>query len=399
VGLILAGTPTRGLSRLRRLIDIAAVSGAVLILAWQFILAPVAALGDRAATITALHFIVPEALAAALALVTAAASVPGRNARALHLLAGVAMVLAVTMMLNVHNTMTQTPWYANGVGAGFVFGALLIALASRQALPAPGKDDVRRLVTSVWATLPYVPVLAAVVAIAMVQVRTGQLGPVLVWLMLGTFCLVLLRQLTTLLMIGGMAVVLADQKARLAYQAHHDVLTGLPNRAAFQERGAETLRDAGRVALLLLDLDGFKPVNDSLGHAAGDAVLVTVAHRIAATLRPADLVCRLGGDEFAVLLTDVSDDDARSLALRLLTAVKEPMTVTGTPVAVGVSIGVTSSTPGTADTLDELLRQADEAMYAAKAHGRGRVSCYRGADGLVSTSGAGGSARRPSPPA
>jgi diguanylate cyclase (GGDEF)-like protein len=228
-----------------------------------------------------------------------------------------------------------------------------------------------------WGVLPYVPVLLAVGAIAMVQVRTGRVGAVLVWLMLGTFCLVLLRQLATLLMVGGMAVVLQKQQVLLTYQAQHDALTGLPNRAAFQDRGAEAVRDTARVALLMLDLDGFKPVNDTLGHAAGDEVLVTVARRLAGALRPGDFACRLGGDEFAVLLTDVSDDDVMGLARRVLSAVSEPMTIHGIPAAVGASIGVTSSRPGTARTLDVLVRQADDAMYDAKAGGKGSVRCYQ----------------------
>jgi diguanylate cyclase (GGDEF)-like protein len=377
VGLILAAAPKRGLAQLRRLVDVAAVSGAILILAWQFILAPAAALNDRSSIIADIHFIVPEALAVALALVTAADSVPSRDAHALHLLAGAATVLSVTMMLVVHNG-TRSLWFENGVGAGFVLGAMLLVLASRQAVPQSDEGDVRRLVTSIWAILPYLPVVLAVVAVAIVQVRTGQLGAVLVWLMLATFCLVLLRQLTTLLTIGGMAAVLQEQKVHLAYQAHHDALTGLPNRAAFHDRGAEAVQDADRVVLLLLDLDGFKPINDSLGHAGGDHCLVIVSRRLTAALRPGDIVCRLGGDEFAVLVTDVSDDEAVGLAQRILSAISEPMTIHGTTVAVGVSIGIASSRPGADHTLDLLLQQADEAMYDVKARGKGAISYYHG---------------------
>ncbi|MEU8238461.1 GGDEF domain-containing protein [Actinoplanes missouriensis] len=377
VGLILIAAPTRGLARVRRLIDIAAVAGAILILAWQFILAPAVATTDLSVIIADVHFLVPEALAVALALVTASTSAPTRNAHALHLLACAAAVLAVTMMIVVHNGVRGSLWYEHGVGAGFVLGAILMALSSRHELPASGEADVRRMVISVWAVLPYIPVILAVAAVAVVQVVTGQLGAVLVWLLLGTFCLVLLRQLTSLVMVGSMAVTLQEQKAHLAYQAHHDPLTGLPNRAAFRERGAAAIGDAGRVALLLLDLDGFKPINDSLGHSGGDEALVTVGHRLAAALRPEDVVCRLGGDEFAVLVTDISDDDTTSLAQRLLTTISAPMTIHGSTVAVGVSIGITPSQPGTPDSLDRLLREADLAMYDAKARGKGAISFFR----------------------
>ncbi|GIE28539.1 hypothetical protein Ait01nite_015840 [Actinoplanes italicus] len=379
VGLILIAAPLRGLAQVRRILDIAAVSGAILILAWQFILAPAAAAGDREGIIVNLHFTVPEALAVALALVTAAGSVPSRGARALHLLAAAAVVLAVTMMLVVvHNGTTRSLWFENGVGGGFVLGALLMALASRQALPTPGDDDVRRLMDSAWAAMPYIPVILAVVAVAVVQVRTGRLGSMLVWLLLGTFGLVLLRQLTTLRMVGGMAVALQRQKEQLAYQAHHDPLTGLPNRAAFQERGDLAVRDGGDMVLMLLDLDGFKPINDTLGHAGGDQALVTVARRLGEALRPGDVACRLGGDEFAVLVTGTSPDDAMSLARRLLTSIREPMTIQQSPVAVGVSIGIASSTPGSTPSLDLLLQQADMAMYDAKANGKNTIRCHDG---------------------
>lgn len=373
VGLIMAVPPIKSLARLRRFIDVAAVSGAVFILAWQFILAPASAALDGGSVLISTLTIAAESLAVALALVMAATSVPSAGARSLHLLAAVALILAVTAMLGVRNNMTQVPWYEHGVAGGYVLGAMLMAVASHHAVPLLDRSERRQLVSNLWAILPYIPVISAVVAVALVQLRTGQLGPVLVWLMLGTFCLVLLRQLTTLLLISRMAAVLHEQKAELAKQAHHDALTGLPNRVAFHDHGARALRGTGQVVVMLLDLDGFKQVNDSLGHAAGDEVLVTVAHRLTTSLRPADVTCRLGGDEFAVLLTDVSDDVVTHLAGRALSAIHEPMTVQGEPVTVGVSIGVASAPAAGAVTLDVLLQKADEAMYAAKAHGKGKI--------------------------
>lgn len=373
VGLVLTSEPVRGLGRLRRMLDVATVSGAVFVMAWQFVLAPgMAALGVTASVVMPIVVMVPLALGVSVALVTAA-SAPTRSATALHLLALAALIQAITAMLALYNNMTNVVWYAHGVGGGYVFGALIVAIASRHDMPRSTANDARQLVRSVWALLPYLPVVLAVAAVATAQMRLRRLAPILVWLMLCIFCLVLLRQLTTLLTLGSMAIALQEQKAVMEYQAHHDMLTGLPNRAAFYDRRVWAMRDAHRVVVMLLDLDGFKQVNDSLGHAAGDQVLKVVAGRLIAALRPTDVTCRLGGDEFSVLMTDVLDHTVLSVVQRLLDTIGEPIFINGTSVAVGASIGITSSWTWETTTVDELLRRADAAMYAAKGNGKGRM--------------------------
>ena len=135
-------------------------------------------------------------------------------------------------------------------------------------------------------------------------------------------------------------------------------------------------------AVLLIDLDGFKPVNDRLGHAAGDQVLVSVAERLRLAVRPGDLVCRLGGDEFALLLGEPATEEAGlQVAGRILESLDQPMAIQGTTVLVGGSIGLTSGH----DSLSELLRQADVAMYDAKAAGKGAVRAYHVAETPAST--------------
>ena len=160
------------------------------------------------------------------------------------------------------------------------------------------------------------------------------------------------------------------QAEELAHAATHDALTGLANRAALDARMAGTT--AGE-ALLFLDLDGFKEVNDELGHAAGDEVLVAVARRLRASVAQADMVARFGGDEFAVLLAGVADVDvASAAATRLLAALEEPIGVEGRRVSIGASIGIALPTVG--EDPDSMLRHADRALYAAKGAGKG---CWR----------------------
>ncbi len=162
---------------------------------------------------------------------------------------------------------------------------------------------------------------------------------------------------------------------QLTRQALHDPLTGLANRALFRDRIEHALatsaHDGGEVAMLLIDLDNFKTVNDGLGHTRGDAILVAVAGRLTASLRPADTTARLGGDEFAVLLEDVPREQVLATADRLGAALAAPLAVDGTDVSVTASIGVATGARAGHDA-EELLRNADTAMYAAKGAGKAR---------------------------
>ena len=177
----------------------------------------------------------------------------------------------------------------------------------------------------------------------------------------------------------GRVVERARAARRLIYDATHDKLTGLPNRTLFLERLDATLARGSRGAVLFVDLDRFKLVNDSLGHAAGDTLLVELSSRFAAVARetgPAHLLARLGGDEFIVLLDEVAGPgDATSFAERLLDALRDPVAIEGATLHVTASIGIVMAEPGRG-TAHNLMRNADLAMYRAKTAGRARIAVF-----------------------
>ncbi len=170
-----------------------------------------------------------------------------------------------------------------------------------------------------------------------------------------------------------------DLEERLGHQAFHDPLTGLPNRRLFRERVDHALEDpappAGGSVVLFIDLDNFKTVNDTFGHASGDEVIVAAARRIRTCARAEDTAVRLGGDEFALLLENATVEQGAALAARILVALHDtPVEFSGNTVVVGASVGIAAAGPG--ETTETLLRNADLAMYQAKMRGRGRYVVY-----------------------
>lgn len=188
--------------------------------------------------------------------------------------------------------------------------------------------------------------------------------------------------------LSSIAIERKELESRLTHQAFHDALTGLPNRALFSDRVQHALDRTARhdepIALLLLDLDDFKAVNDRLGHSAGDELLRTIAERLRGCLRSADTPARLGGDEFAILLEGTDEASARAIAARILDEISQPIVIMGSEFRIGGSVGIALGT-GSKERMPDLLRSADTAMYAAKGGGKGRIEIFedRMQSGLV----------------
>jgi diguanylate cyclase (GGDEF)-like protein len=179
-------------------------------------------------------------------------------------------------------------------------------------------------------------------------------------------------------LLKGKVALLSDTVAQVRKFAYHDELTGLPNRRLLLDRFNHAIARAARhqkpVALLFLDLNGFKAINDALGHVAGDSLLKQVAARLSACIRASDTVCRFGGDEFVILLPELDgDESAAAVASKIRAHLAAPYFVGGTEIEVATSIGM-ARYPVDGNGYEDLLRQSDAAMYCDKARGRARPS-------------------------
>ena len=227
--------------------------------------------------------------------------------------------------------------------------------------------------------LPYIPLV-----LALLVVGINRLGNVVdrvsgVALVL-TFLGVLARQYLTIRDNVTLTQDLERRESELERQAFQDILTGLPNRALFIDRAAHALEQHRRslrpLALMFVDLDDFKAVNDTLGHPVGDQLVVRVAERLRGAIRSSDTVARFGGDEFAVL-AEGEDTDGVELGSRLVESLRPPFTLGKEQLSIGASIGIAEVAAGqSTPTLDDLFSRADIAMYAAKRAGKGQLALY-----------------------
>jgi diguanylate cyclase (GGDEF)-like protein len=363
------------------LIDAAILTTAVAILSWTFLMQPQVAASDIDPLSLAISLAYPITDVLLIGVAMGLLTTPGSRTVSFRLLAGSFALLVVADTVYALQTLEGT--YVSGGTIDTVYLASYLVFGASVLHPSMRRLTDPHPVVVTWLG----PVRLASLAVAMVT------GPILVTLgpqadgglvivATGTALLSLLVLVRLAGLVGLLERDVAARRvleARLTYQAYHDPLTELANRRRFVEATTTALANRkapGSLAVLFLDLDDFKTVNDGLGHAAGDQLLAAVADRIRAGVRETDVAARLGGDEFGVLLTGVSDPaTAVTTAGRLLDAFVKPIDIAGEAIIAGASIGIAIDTAGTANA-DDLLRQADIAMYRAKALGKGRFHLF-----------------------
>lgn len=373
VALVLLAGERSDRSAIRILLDGLIVIGSLLIVSWITILSPIQRAGTRNGLelVASLAYPVTDVVMLTVAALVLVRALSDRRLALTLLATGIASI-ALADSASVFLSRGSVPPSSNAIEIGWIAGLLLISVAGVAAREAAhhvlGGDQVPGW-PSLW--LPYF-VLAVAAIVAVSQFRVIHSEPIVIIAGL-TAAAVVVRQLLTV----------ADNRrlqAVVAEQALHDPLTHLGNRALFNDRlwHAMQLHERGdlSVAVILLDLDDFKLVNDTLGHASGDALLRRSADRITQSVRPGDTVFRVGGDEFAVLLQD-SSDYSQSVAHRVAVAFDKPFDIAGEELMIhpSVSLAVAGANES-ATSAEELLRRADVAMESAKTKRIGGVYTF-----------------------
>jgi diguanylate cyclase (GGDEF)-like protein len=282
--------------------------------------------------------------------------------------------------------LTATGRYQTGgiTDVGWVASFLVLAVAACHSATTSAATKASQLPTAgarpAPATmLPYLPLLLAVAVLALRRFEGHRIDVVEVITMSIALILIFARQFLTVRENRRLLDAVAAREAALHQQAFHDQLTGLANRGLFIDRVQHALelhrRDMRTLAVVFCDLDDFKTVNDTMGHGAGDTLLIRVAERLRGVLRPGDTLARLGGDEFAVLLED--GGEPATVGARIIDALHESFTLSGVQLTVRASVGITElRSESVTLPVDSLLAQADIAMYAAKRAGKGQLAFY-----------------------
>ena len=377
--------------RVRALLDGLTVAVSLLSISWVVRLGPVVGSMDTGLLdgLVALTYPLADVVVATLAVVVVCRAAAGDRLRLLFITGGV-VALAVADSGFAVTVAGQSP-YDILTGLHWVVGFLAFAAAASVRARATPLAEVGPRAPALLDLLPYATFVGGG-AVLIAVVASGQridrflliCAGVMVLLGLAKQVLALGHNATLHRRLADAVAALQAREAELEQRATHDELTGLANRAMLNERLGDAVARRGPgqdVGLLYCDLDGFKLINDVLGHTVGDLVLVEVASRISASVRPGDTVARLGGDEFGVVLAGVSGvDDATQVGRRIVAAFQEPMEIAGHQLTVRVSIGAAVAEPHVPDG-HALVRAADAAMYEAKRNTRGGVASYRPAIG------------------
>ena len=362
----------------RRILDGLMVASAIGLISWATSLGAVVEAGGDTPLATGVSVAYP-ALDAALLMICVLVFSRSTSRRApLACIAGGLALMAFSDSAFAYLTAQDTYGAGSPVDLGwfFAFGLLALAPLTPGALKDEVEDDG---VVVAGGLLAYVPLAAALAFVGVREMTGHQLTDIESVLAILLVLLVLVRQYLTVRDNQLLVRALAGREAELRHQAFHDRLTGLANRGLYVDRVAHALelhrRDARSLSICFLDLDGFKAVNDSRGHAAGDELLQQVANRFHGVLSQADTLARLGGDEFAVLLEE--GPPAVDVARGMLACLTRPFVVGGQEVSVLASIGVaTVEQMDETPSVDELLRRADVAMYVVKRRGKADVQLF-----------------------
>jgi diguanylate cyclase (GGDEF)-like protein len=372
-----------GRGKLRTVLDVLIVSASLLVVSWAFIMEPsiYATGGTAVELVVGLAYPIGD-----VAMVTMALILLGYVARSQRGVVGMlaAGALAMSVSHGFYAYLVAHHSYVAGtlVDFGGFGGFLLVGLAALSTRTGSGRRESDQNST-LWIVLPYAPLVVAVATSVVLTLLYGQTGAVVYFLDVLIVALVVARQLVSvrdnLVLTRQLGVAVRDLRSRerqLQHLAFHDQLTGLANRVMFLDRAEHAVarqnREGYLLALLYIDLDGFKQVNDELGHWAGDRVLATVAGRLRDCVDSSDTLARLGGDEFAILTEGLrSADEAVVAADRVTQTLQPPYDVDGHAFRVTGSVGVALRHAGSAP-VEDMLHRADGAMYAAKLAGKGR---------------------------
>jgi diguanylate cyclase (GGDEF)-like protein len=384
VALVLFPVGYSGQSRTRLVLDGLIVAGALFAVSWVTVLNSVYDAGgaSRFAVALSLAYPVTDIVVLTVALVVLARARTGQRLTL--------MLLTVGNVLNalsdgafVYLTAHDAYNTGNLIDVGWVAALLMLGMAALVSCGAPHTEEQKAQVpsrASMW--LPYLPLVPAAAVCVPKFLPTPGLGPIVILTIL-LVTAVLTRQFLVVGENRRLLEMVSDQALR-------DPLTGLANRALLHDRLTHAMqlhqRDNQSVAVMSLDLDDFKLVNDSLGHPAGDALLVLAAERILGCVRTGDTVARLGGDEFAVLLEGRAED-SRLVAHRVMQVFDEPFLIDGHDLLLRPSVGLAVASADDPDTsADALLKQADVAMYSAKRSRTGGVHTFTGDMQLIDPS-------------